>query len=86
VPQDLLTIHEAVATTNYSVIKNIAHKMKSTISVFGILELISVIEEIENLAKTEGEITKIKLLNELLNKKCELAIEEIKHERLNNYQ
>jgi hypothetical protein len=86
VPEDLIIINEAVVKTNYPVIKNRAHKMKSTVAVFGILELISVLEEMETLGNTVGEMDRIKLLNELLNKKCERAIEEMKHERLTNYR
>jgi PAS domain S-box-containing protein len=86
VPEDLFIMNEAVIKTNYLIIKNCAHKMKSTVSVFGILDLLSVLEEMEALGKTEGEIGKIKLLNEVLNKKCEQAIEELKQEKLSNYQ
>jgi hypothetical protein len=40
----------------------------------------------ETLGALAQEIDKIKELNKVLNKKCEQAIEEVKLERLNNYQ
>ena len=85
VPENLRLINEAIDKTDYVTIKNQAHNMKSTISAFGLSDLLDTLNEMENLGKSGKGLNEIKVLNQLLVKKCEQAIEEIKHERINNY-
>ncbi|HXD93910.1 MAG TPA: hypothetical protein VNX01_11915, partial [Bacteroidia bacterium] len=59
---------------------------KSTISVFGLIDLLDTLNKIEALGKKAKDINKIKILNKKLVKTCQLAIEEIKEERKNNYK
>jgi len=86
VPQNLKTINEAINNTDFLTIKSQAHNMKSTISVFGLTDLLDTLNKIEALGKKAKDINKIKILNKKLVKTCQLAIEEIKEERKNNYK
>lgn len=84
IPGELQGINEAVAEINYSIIKNLAHTMKSTVSIMGIYSLEPVLKEIEELGATAGSIEKIRELNLKVNSICKKAIEEVEKEKLNN--
>ena len=49
----------------------------------GIIDLKSVLNDMESLSKLEKDLNKIKQLNEVLHLKCNLAVEELKIEKLN---
>lgn len=83
IPEELGSINEAVTNTNYPKIKNVAHTMKSTVSIMGIYSLEPVLKEMENLGSTTGSIEKIRVLNLELNSICKKAIEEVEKEKLN---
>lgn len=83
IPEDLDTINEAINTENYIIIKNRAHKMRSTVSIVEISELETILSEIEDLAKTEKGMDKIKLLNHQLRTICDQALKEMEVEKLN---
>jgi CheY-like chemotaxis protein/HPt (histidine-containing phosphotransfer) domain-containing protein len=81
--EELLGINDAVAKTDYSIIKNYAHTMKSTVSIMGISILAPVLKEMENMSASAKDIEKIKELNKNLNLICNQAIQEIEIEKLN---
>jgi PAS domain S-box-containing protein len=83
VPADLSIINEAVKNRDFSTIKGSIHKLKSTISLIGIYDLIPIAEEMEMLGKAKENIERIALLNQSLNQLCERAIEEIRLEQKN---
>ena len=82
VPIELRAINDAIAKIDYSIIKNFAHKMKSTVSIMGISLLTPILNEMEELGSRAVNIEKIKELNQQLNLICEQAIEEIEKEKL----
>lgn len=81
VPEDLQFINDAVTKSDYATIKNIAHAMKSTVSVMGISVLVPVLQEMEDLGAAAKDFEKIKELNQKLNLICKQAMEEIKREK-----
>jgi len=89
--EELNGINDAVKKTNYAIIKNIAHTMRSTVSIMGISMLAPVLKEMENLGTmaTGGStppttsIEKIKELNIKLNLICNQAMEELEKEKHN---
>ncbi|MEK6614741.1 MAG: Hpt domain-containing protein [Bacteroidota bacterium] len=81
VPEELQSINEAITKKDYAVIKNFAHTMKSSVSIMGITVLAPVLQEMEDLGSTSGDIEKIKKLNQKLNLICKQAIEEIEIEK-----
>ena len=83
VPEELQSINDAVAKTDYAVVKRFAHTMKSSVSIMGISALTPVLREIEDLGAAAVNIEKIKELNQQLNLICKQAIEEIEKEKLN---
>jgi HPt (histidine-containing phosphotransfer) domain-containing protein len=83
IPEELGWINAAVGRTDYPIIKNLAHTMKSSVSIMGISILTPILKEMEELGVRAAGIEKIKELNQSLNSICELAIEEIKKEKLN---
>ena len=83
VPKDLLAINKAVNEADYLTIKNHSHKLKSSVSLMGIIDLKSVLNDMESLSKLEKDLNKIKQLNEVLHLKCNLAVEELKIEKIN---
>lgn len=83
IPDELYSINDAVTNANYPIIKNVAHTMKSTVSIMGIYSLEPVLKEIEALGSTAGSIEKIRALNLELNSICKQAIKEVEKEKLN---
>jgi HPt (histidine-containing phosphotransfer) domain-containing protein len=81
---ELQIIDNAVTNSDFAIIKNSAHSMKSTVSIMGIAALIPILQEMGELGKIEKNIEKIKELNQKLTLICRLAIEEIKSE-IQNY-
>jgi len=83
VPEDLSLINEAVTKIDFAAIKRFAHRMKSTVSIMGISEMESVLEEMELLGAEGKEIETIKRLNHSLNLLNVQAIQELQLEKLN---
>jgi len=82
-PEELQAINDAVAKTDYPVIRGLAHTMKSSVSIMGISVLTPVLQEIVDLAKASGDIEKIKELNQKVNLIGKQAIEEIESAKHN---
>ena len=81
--EELSSINEAIKKIDYPVIKNVAHTMKSTVSIMGIVILLPVLTEIEDLSKKAEGHQKITELNQELTVICEKAIAEMEIERQN---
>jgi len=81
VPQELNCINDAVDNSEYAIIKNNAHTMKTSVSIMGISMLTSLLQEMEDLCVVSANIEKIKELNQKLNLICKQALEEIKREK-----
>src|SRR5665213_2386225 len=52
IPEELKSINEAIAKTDYATIKSFAHTMKSSVSIMGISILTPILQEMEALGKT----------------------------------
>lgn len=83
IPEELQSINQAIIKTDYPAIKNIAHTMKSSVSIMGISVLTPILKEMEDLAVAAINLEKIKELNQKLNLICKQAIEEIEKEKHN---
>jgi HPt (histidine-containing phosphotransfer) domain-containing protein len=83
VPEELQAINDAIIKTDYVIIKNFAHTMKSSVSMLGISVLAPILLEMENLGVAATDIEKIKLLNKEINLICKRAFEELEREKLN---
>ncbi|MES2397438.1 MAG: Hpt domain-containing protein [Bacteroidota bacterium] len=83
IPEELISINEAVTKANHAIIKSVAHTMKSTVSIMGIYSLEPILKEMEDLGSITGDIEKIRALNLELNSICKKAIEEVEKEKLN---
>lgn len=81
IPQELQSINDAVLKKDYPLIKSLAHKMKSSVSIMGISSLTPVLQEMMDLGEKATDIEKIKELNQKLNLICKKAIEEIEKEK-----
>ena len=77
IPDELKSMNEAISNIKYSAIKNLAHTMKSSVSIMGIEILRPVLQEMENLGGMETNLEKITKLNIQLNSICKQAINEI---------
>lgn len=86
IPEDLQCIKEAITTSDYKTIKIYTHTMKSSVSIMGISVLKPILNEMENLGKTETGIEIIKQLYEKLMAICVMAIGEIEIEKLDSVQ
>ena len=84
VPEEIAAINEAVAASDYKAIRRASHRMKSTVSLVGITEMVKVLEEMEMLATAAKGIEQITALNNSLILFSVKASEEIKLEK-NNY-
>ncbi|MGI8581165.1 MAG: Hpt domain-containing protein, partial [Chitinophagaceae bacterium] len=83
IPESLLVLDEAVSKADYLTIKQLSHKLKSTVSVMGISELTHVLSEMESLGKAadpEGLET-IKSLFGQVKEISSKAIVEVKIEK-----
>jgi HPt (histidine-containing phosphotransfer) domain-containing protein len=83
IPVELSHINDAVKNTDYPVIKNLSHKMRSSVSIVGISSLAPVLQEMEDLGGGATDIEKIRLLNQQLNSGCGQAIVEIEKLQIN---
>lgn len=83
VPKDLAALNEAIKQDDYASIKAYSHKMKTTVSLTGIYQIVPVLAELEALGAENGAMKKIKELSILVNESCEQALEEMKSERSN---
>ena len=81
IPEELKSINEAIAKTDYATIKSFAHTMKSSVSIMGISILTPILQEMEALGKTATGIERIKELSIQLNVICQQAIKEIEKEK-----
>src|SRR3989304_434888 len=66
IPQELTLINEAIVKADFTTIKNVAHTMKSSVSIMGISVLTPVLQEMEDLGGGAAGIEKIKQLNQKL--------------------
>jgi len=83
IPKSLRVLDEAVSKADYLTIKEVSHKLKSTVSVMGISELTPVLSEMESLGKAadpEGLETIKSLFGQVkeISGKAIVAIEEEK--------
>ena len=83
IPEELRFINSAVMKTDYAVIKNIAHTMKSSVSIMSISLLIPILAELEDLGAKAVDINRITQLNLELNLICKRAVIEIEQAKLN---
>ena len=83
VPEELSCINAAVTNNDHASIKRIAHSMQSSVSIMGIAELKSILEEMKTFDPAVKDIEEIKLLAGKLNAICHKAFEEIENERQN---
>ena len=83
VPEELNSINDAISKTDYAIIKNFSHTMKSSVSMLGISILAPILQEMENLGANATDIEKIKVLNKEVNLICKRAFEEVEREKLN---
>lgn len=77
-PGELSALQLAIKNTDYSLISDIAHKIKSSFSLLGIAVLEPVFAEMEQLGNNASGIEKIVLLNLRVNIIFNLAKEEMK--------
>ncbi len=84
VPEEIAAINEAVAASDYKSIRRASHRMKSTVSLVGITEMVKALEEMEMLATAAKSIEEITALNNSLVLLSVKASEEIRLEK-NNY-
>jgi CheY-like chemotaxis protein len=77
-PAELSLLSKAISTTNYRIILDISHKIRSSFSLLGIAVLDPVFAEMEDLAILSTGIGKIKLLNDRVNLVFNQVIEEMK--------
>lgn len=83
VPQELISLNDAIVLENFAAIKSISHTMKSSVSILGISILKPILQEMEDLGGVAKEIERIKTLYHELNKICKMALMEIEKKRLN---
>jgi len=79
VQEELNAINNAILITDYTTIKNMAHTMKSSVSIMGISLLQPILQEMEDLSKITTSFERIIALNTQLNLICNQAFEEIKN-------
>jgi len=77
-PAELLALDAAIQKTEYTIIRDICHKIKSSFSLLGIVALEPVFAEMEHLGTIASGIEKIKLLSGRINNLFTQSIEEMK--------
>ena len=80
IPEELSILTEAIKKTNYVLISNLSHKLKSSFSILGIPVLQKILEEMEALGSLASGIDKIKKLYSRAQVIFARAMEEIKAE------
>lgn len=83
IPEELLSIHNAILKIDYATIRSFAHTMKSSVSIMGVSSIVPVLQKMEDLATKATDIERIKELNQTLNSICNKAMEEIEREKHN---
>ena len=83
VSEELQGMNDAILKIDYAGIKNIAHSMKSSVSIMDIPTLLPILKELEELGATATNIEKIKELNQRLNTIGRQSMEEIEREKRN---
>lgn len=82
VPKEIEDLNEAVAKSDFVTVKSIAHTMKSSVSIMGMISSIPILREIEILGVEANDIQKIEQLNNSLNIICKQAFSEVEMEKL----
>lgn len=83
IPEELHAMNEAIAISDYANIRVLAHNMKSSVSVMGVMALTGVLEKMEDLGAKAIQMEEIEELNGKLNTVCQQALEEIEKEKHN---
>ncbi len=84
IPENIASLNEAISNADYPAIKQISHKLKSTVSVMGISTLKPILDQMEFLATADHEnlrLDSIKKLFEQVKEICTKATEEILFEK-----
>ncbi|MBA3673652.1 MAG: Hpt domain-containing protein [Chitinophagaceae bacterium] len=84
IPENIASLNDAIINADYPAIKQISHKLKSTVSVMGISTLKPILDQMEFLATADHEnlrLDSIKKLFEQVKEICTKAIEEIQFEK-----
>lgn len=79
VEEELNSINKAILITDYTTIKNMAHTMKSSVSIMGISTALPVLQKMEELGVKDTSIKRIIALNNQLNTICKKAFVEIEN-------
>ena len=79
-PSDLSVLFEAISAADYSKIKHVSHKLKSTVSIAGIAEILAILSEMERTAAQEQNLESLKKQAEWLKSLGEKALGELKEE------
>lgn len=81
-PENLYHITNAIDNNDFKKVKILTHNIKSSIFTMGITTVETIVVQMESLCESEKEMKKIKDLNEQLHSILNLAIEEIKEQKL----
>lgn len=81
-PADLKLLNEAVSKSDFAAIKHYAHKLKSTVSIAGIADMLAILAQMERLSQ-EKDTEQLKKHNQWLLSLSEQAITGLKKEREN---
>ncbi len=76
--KELSTLDMAIEKTNYAIINNESHKIKSAFAILGVKVLEPVIKEMEQLSSISSSIEKIKQLKQRINIVFHMARAELK--------
>ncbi len=75
--KELIFLNDAIEETNYPVISNISHKIKSAFSILGITKLEPIFKELEQLSNSTSSIGNIEMLSRRVNLVFNQAKEEM---------
>lgn len=81
-PLDLESLMDAILRRNYSEIREMSHRMKSSTSIMGMITATSLLDKIECLAKEESGIENIHGLNSKVNLIFLRAFKQLKAEKI----
>jgi len=79
-PQEISILDEAIEKTNYALISDISHKIRTSFSMLGISVLALILEEMERLGSVATGIERIAKLNRRVHTVFGKAMEEMKTE------
>jgi signal transduction histidine kinase/CheY-like chemotaxis protein/HPt (histidine-containing phosphotransfer) domain-containing protein len=77
-PIEIRELEDAIINKNYSSIRSISHKMKTSVGFIGINQLLPELTNIENLAINEGDLNNIRSIFNNVKVICQKAIIELK--------